>query len=51
MIAEIRRTTTDHYRIFADRERLPVVWSAAVAALATAVVLFAAAITLGKLLP
>jgi hypothetical protein len=50
MIADIRRTAAEHNRIYADRERLPVGWPAAVAALATAVVLLAGSITLGNLL-
>jgi hypothetical protein len=38
----------DHDRIYAERD-LPVLWPVAVAALAAAVVLFAATITVGRL--
>jgi predicted DNA repair protein MutK len=48
MLAETQRANAVHDRIYAERD-LPVVWSVAVAAFATAVVLFAAGITLSKL--
>jgi hypothetical protein len=48
-IAATRSAQAGHDHIFADRDRLTAVWPAGVAALATALVLFAAGITLGKL--
>jgi hypothetical protein len=45
MIADIHRANADY-----KPPEIPAVWPAAVAALATAVVLFAAGVTVGKLL-
>jgi hypothetical protein len=47
MLAEAQCANADHDRIYAERDP-PVVWPVAVAALATAVVLFAATITVGR---
>jgi predicted DNA repair protein MutK len=47
MLAETQRANADRDRIYTERD-LPVVWPVAVAALATAVVLFAATITVGR---
>jgi predicted DNA repair protein MutK len=47
MLAETQRADANYDRIDAERA-LPVVWPVAVAALATAVVLFAATITVGR---
>ena len=43
-----QHANADHDRIYTERD-LPVVWPVAVAALATAVVLFAATVTVGRL--